>query len=185
MLAIAAVRMPLAASSSLLSLAAVGQIVSHPTLDAAFIFGLLAAALFSAFAAGRRKIVSAIMVFYMAIAIFAALPAERVISSLGLRNAWWGPAALFLVLFLLLVLFLGARRAGGFASGAWTQTLFLSIALMGLVGHSALSLLPANKTALFGPWIRRIFLDPSVHIWWLILPVVLLIIIRRLAMRDE
>ena len=183
---ITAIPVPLIASSSLPWLGAVGVALSHPTLDLAFIFGLAAAALFTAFAVGRRKVVSAIMISYMAIAIFAALPADRILAAAGLQSLWFARAALFLIIFFLMVLLLGARRVRGFAAGgAWWQTLFLALVLAGLLAHITLSLLPQNKIPGFGPLVKRVFTDPSLRVWWLVAPAGLLILIRRLAMRDE
>lgn len=160
--------------------------LSRPTWDVMLVVLLVGGSLFWAFLAGRRKIVSTIMVTYMALTIFPAIPAERLTAMLGIRDAFIGTIGIFLILFILMVWLLGARRSRPFARGApWWQVFFLSLAQAGLLAHIILSLLPPAQAALLSPIARRVFVAPDVHLWWLVTPAVLLILIRRLAMRDE
>lgn len=161
-------------------------LLTHPTWDVILVGFLIGSSFFWAFLAGRRKIVSTIMVTYMALAIFPAIPADRLVSMLWLRDRFIGTIGVFLILFVVMVWLLGPRRGRPFARGApWWQVFFLSAGQAGLLTHIILSLLPPAQTVLLSPVTRRIFLDPSVHLWWLLAPVALLIGIRRLAMRDE
>lgn len=175
-----------AAVSGISSFAALNRTILHPTLDAAIFFMLFAGGLFWAFAAGRRKVVSSIMMTYVALALFPALPLDRITALSGIRDRSWAMIAVFVVLFLLLAFLLGARRGRAFSvSGPWWQTLFLSFLQIGLLVHTAVSLLSDDKAAVLSPLARRIFADPAMHFWWLITPVAFLIIMRRLATRDD
>lgn len=164
----------------------VSAILSRPTWDMMLITLIIGGSLFWSFLAGRRRIISTIMVSYMALAIFPAIPVARLTAMLGLRDQFLGAIGVFLILFVVMVWLLGARRSRPFAPGApWWQVFLLSVAQAGLLAHIILSLLPPTETIPLSPLTRRIFLDPSVHIWWLAAPAVLLVFIRRLALRDE
>lgn len=168
------------------SLASAGAALAHPTVDLGIIFTLLAGGLFWAFVAGRRKVVSTIMLTYVALAIFPALPIERIISSVGLQNKSLGAIVAFLLLFLLLAFFMGARRGRAFGIvGPWWQTLALSFLQVGLLIHIVFSLLADDKKNMLSVFTRSIFTDPSTHLWWLVAPILFLIIIRRLSMRED
>jgi len=173
-------------SSFVPSLASAGAALSHPTVDVGIIFTLLAGGLFWAFVAGRRKVVSTIMLTYIALAISPALPTDRIISSIGLRDRSLGAIGAFLILFLLLALFLGARRGRAFGIvGPWWQTLALSFLQVGLLIHIVFSLLADDKKNMLSGFTRRIFTDPSTHLWWLLAPILFLAIVRRLSLRED
>ncbi len=168
------------------SLASAGAALSHPTVDIGVLFTLFAGGLFWAFMAGRRKVVSTIMLTYLALAIFPALPAEKIISSIGLRDRAVGSIGIFVILFILLALFLGARRGRAFGIvGPWWQTLALSFLQMGLLIHLVLSFLADEKKNMLSGLTRRIFADPGTHLWWLLAPILFLVIVRRLSMRED
>lgn len=168
------------------SFASVSAALSHPTVDIGIIFALFAGGLFWAFVAGRRKVVSTIMLTYIALALFPALPTERILSSIGLRDQSLGTIGVFLILFILLALFLGARRGRAFGIvGPWWQTLALSFLQVGLLIHIIFSLLADEKKNMLSGFTRGIFADPGAHVWWLLAPILFLIIIRRLSMRED
>ncbi len=173
-------------SLPIISLKNAGALLSNPTGDVLLVILLVGGSLFWSFLAGRRKVVSTIMVTYIALAIFPAIPAERLTAMLGIRDRFLGTIGIFLILFFVMVWLLGARRARPFARGApWWQVFFLSLVQAGLLAHIILTLLPASQISMLSPLMRRIFIDPSVHLWWLVTPAILLVLIRRLAMRDE
>lgn len=173
-------------SSRVPALASAGAALAHPTVDIGVIFVLFAGGLFWAFVAGRRKVVSTIMLTYIALAVFPALPTDWILSFIAIRNHTIGSIVVFIILFLLLALFLGARRGRAFGIvGPWWQTLALSFLQMGLLIHIIFSLLAEDKANVLSGFTRNIFTDPSVHLWWLLAPVLFLIIVRRLSMRED
>jgi hypothetical protein len=160
--------------------------LSHPTADLGVVFALLAGGLFWAFVAGRRKVISTIMVTYIALAIFPALPLDRIMGAVGQRGSSFSLVGAFLLFFFLLAFLLGARRGRAFGiTGPWWQTLVLSFLQMGLLIHIGLSLLPDDRKDVLSGIIRRIFTAPGAHLWWLLAPVAFLVIIRRLSMRED
>ena len=162
------------------------QILSNPTWDVILLLVLAGGGLFWAFLAGRRKIISTIMLTYVALAIFPAIPAERLARSIGLSDPAVGTIGVFFILFVLIVWLLGARRGRPFSPGGpWWQVLFLSFVQAGLLIHIVLTMLPSDRAAALSPLSRAIFANPSFHLWWLVAPAVLLVIIRRLSMREE
>lgn len=168
------------------ALTSAGAILAHPTVDIGVIFVLFAGGLFWAFVAGRRKVVSTIMLTYIALAVFPALPTSWLLSFIAIRNHAIGAIGVFILLFLLLALFLGARRGRAFGIvGPWWQTLALSFLQMGLLIHIIFSFLAEDKANVLSGFTRNIFTDPAVHLWWLLAPILFLIIVRRLSMRED
>ena len=169
-------------------LAAVSQaaaILSHPTIDLAVLLVLIGGGLFYGFFAGRRKIVSSLLLTYVALAVFPVFPLPAVAQALGIKDKSIVMMGAFIVLFVFLVLFLGARRRGFGQSSSWWQIFLLSFLQMGLLIHTVLGFLPPEKTAALAPLTRAAFANPSLHVWWLAAPLAVLIIIRRLIYRDE
>jgi hypothetical protein len=168
------------------SLANISRTLSSPTWDLILIFVLVGGTLFWAFLAGRRKIVSAIMLTYVALAIFPAIPVERIIGMIGFRDQALGSMGIFIILLVLIVWLLGARRGRAFSPGGpWWQVALLSFVQAGLLVHIVLSFLPSEGIASLSPLTRQVFTDPDLHIWWLVVPAALLVIIRRFEMHGE
>ena len=173
------------ASTSFASVSQAAAALSHPTVDAVVLFVLIAGSFFYGIVGGRRKIVSSLLLTYVAIAVFPVLPVEKLASLSGAHDPSIASMAAFVVLFVLLVLFLGARRRGFGQSSAWWQIFSLSFLQMGLLIHTVLGFLPPEKSAALAPLTRSVFANPSLRIWWLIIPVFALALIRRLIHRDE
>lgn len=161
------------------------KIISHPTWDLVVLFALVAGGLLYGITAGRRKIVSTLMLTYVASALFSAIPAEVFANMPWVKEKFVALLGMFLALFLLLAWLLGARRARGFASdGSWWQIFLLSFLQMGLLIHIILGFLPFDRIQALAPLTRNVFANPNTHFWWLAAPVVVLILIRRLEARD-
>ena len=173
------------AFTSLASVSQAAGALSHPTIDVIVLLTLIGGGLFYAFFAGRRKLISSLMLTYMAIAVFPVLPIETLRKITGAGNTPVIPMASFAILFFLLVLFLGARRRGfGHSTSLW-QIFLLSFLQVGLLIHIILGFLPPEKINALAPLTRAVFANPSLHVWWLLVPVVVLIFIRHLIHRDE
>jgi len=173
------------ASSALASVSQAASFLSHPTLDVLVLFVLIGGGLFYAIVAGRRKIISSLMITYMALALFPVLPVATLANSFGVKDKSVVFMVSFIILFVLLTLFLGARRRGFGQSSSWWQIFLLSFLQMGLLIHTVLGFLPSEKTAVLAPFTRTVFANPNTHLWWLVAPAAALILIRRLIYRDE
>ena len=162
------------------------QIWSHPTWDLILIFALLAAGFFYGLMAGKRKIAATIIYTYVALIISSTLPLEHWIGPKPEMDLFFIKAGAFLVLFLILAFFLGSRRGKGFApASSWWQIFLLSFLQVGFLIHSVFQFLPNEKIKLLAPLTKKVFANPDFHIWWLIVPIAVLIFLRRLEARDE
>lgn len=162
------------------------QIWSHPTWDLILIFALLAGGFFYGLMAGKRRIAATIMYTYVALAVSSALPVGRWFAPSTELEIFWIRAGSFLTLFLILAFFLGSRRSGGFApAGTWWQIFLLSFLQAGLLIHLVLGLLPDEKIKMLAPLTKNVFANPNYHIWWLVVPLVVLIFLRWLERKEE
>ena len=162
------------------------QLWSHPSWDLVLVFVLFVAALLYAILAGRKKIFSTIIYTYMTIAIFSALPLDEIASTVSAANPFFAKAGLFLVMLTLFSLLLSHGKHKGIARvGTWWQVFLLSFLQVGLLIHIILGFLPSDKTKLLSPLTKYLFANPSLHVWWLLLPVATLMFIRRINVREE
>lgn len=162
------------------------RILSHPTWDIITLFLLVAIGFFYGISAGRRKIVSTIIYTYVAYAIFPLVPIDKLIEITKIEQLFFLKIGVFLAIFLLLVFLLG--RTGGRAfvsSNPWWQVFLLSFIQAGLLIHILLGFLPPEQIKLLAPVTRNFFANPDFHVWWLLGPLVLLILIRRFEVREE
>ncbi|TSC68759.1 MAG: Uncharacterized protein G01um101466_325 [Parcubacteria group bacterium Gr01-1014_66] len=158
------------------------QIWSHPTWDLLLILVLFGAGFFYGLSAGKKRISTTILSTYVTLALFPVIRPflERMIHTQG-DAQFFIPAGLFLALFLVLSFLLGGNKTkllsrGG---GSWGETMVLSFAQVGLLLHLLLSFLPKTRTTLLAPLTKYLFANQALHIWWLLLPLIALIIIRR------
>ena len=161
-------------------------ILSHPTWDILLLFVLIAVGFFYGISAGRRKIISSIIYTYVALALVPAIPIERVGKLLNIQNFFFLKVGAFLFIFLLLIVLLSRGGARAFsASSSWWQVFVLSFVQAGLLIHIILSFLPTEKIKELAPLTKTVFANPNFHIWWLVGPVIILILIRKTELREE
>jgi len=154
---------------------------SHPTWDIVSIFALLAGGFFYGILAGKSRIAATIIYTYVAYALFLALPLSAWLKNFSETEEFFAKVGLFIVIFLLLALSLGSRRNRGFApASSWWKIFLLSFLQTGLLIHIFLSFLPPGKFEILAPVTKTTFADPAYHIWWLVIPVVIVIIMKRL-----
>jgi len=161
------------------------QIWSHPTWDLILVFALLAIGFFYGISTGKRKIAATLIYTYVALAVFSALPLNKLNQILGVKEEFFLKIGVFLIIFLLLVFLLGSRKSRGFApAGAWWQIFLLSFLQVGLLIHTLLNFLPPEKIKILAPLTKNLFANPDLHIWWIIIPIALVIILRRFESQD-
>lgn len=175
----------LIASSTFASVSQAATILSHPTVDVVVLLALVGGGLFYGIAGGRRKIASSLLLTYVALAVFPVLPIEALLNIAGVREKAYALMAAFIVLVFILVFFLGARRRGFGSSGAFWQIFLLSFLQAGLIVHTMLGFLPPDRIRLLAPMTRTVFASSGMHIWWLLLPVVVLAVVRHMETRDD
>lgn len=161
------------------------QIWSHPTWDLILVFALLAIGFFYGISMGKRKIAATLIYTYVALAIFAALPLDKLSLVAGVKEEFFLKIGAFLFIFFLLIFLLGSRKNRSFApAGAWWQIFLLSFLQVGLLIHTLLNFLPPEKIRLLAPLTKKFFANPDLHIWWVIIPIALVIILRRFESQD-
>ena len=162
------------------------RILSHPTWDIILLFALLAAGFFYGISAGKRRIAATILYTYVSLAVSAALPLEKWTGADGNMEKFYIRAGAFFSVFLILAFTLGSRRARTFApAGSWWQIFLLSFLQIGLLIHTTLGFLPVDKIKLLAPLTKNVFANPNLHIWWLAVPIVVLVILKRIESRDD
>ena len=164
------------------------QILSHPTWDVILLLGLLAGGFFYGISAGRKRIAETILSTYVAFALASAVPPGwlHAIAS-GIKDESLAHAVVFVVTFFLLAFLLGGRKKrGGFArASSWWQVFLLSFLQVGLFIHILLGFLSAKTIAGLAPLTKNFIANPSYHFWWFLLPLVVLILLRRIEGRGE
>ena len=162
------------------------RILSHPTWDLVLVFALLAMGFFYGISAGKRRMAVILIYTYVALAVFSSLPLEKLANTFGTVEIYFIKIGVFLAIFLLLAFFLGSRSRRGMATvSSWWEIFLLSFLQAGLLIHINLSFLPVEKIKLLAPLTKNLFANPQFHLWWLVIPIAVLIFLRRLETRDE
>lgn len=163
------------------------QVLSHPTWDIVLVFALLAAGFFYGISAGKRRIAATILYTYAALTVSLAFPVERWLGYSEALDIFFIRSGAFLAFFLVLAFLLGSRRGrGGFApASAWWQIFLLSFLQVGLLIHLIVGFLPPEKIKLLAPLTKNVFANPVLHIWWLAVPIIILMLLRRFEAREE
>ena len=157
---------------SLANITSTAQVLwSHPTWDVVLIFALLAIGFFYGVSTGKRKAVTAIIYTYV---------------TFGLKDEFFLKIGLFTILFILLIFIFGRTRTRGFVRpSAWWQIFLLSFTQVGLMIHILLNFLPPEKIAMLAPLTKNVFANPSLHVWWFLGPMGLLIFLKRFSSLEE
>lgn len=166
--------------------AGIVQVMSHPTWDLILIFALVAMAFFYGMARGKRRISAAIIYTYVDIAIFSVLPVDKFAAGFTGDKIFWFKSGLFLVLLIALIFLLGSKKGRGFSSsGSWWRIFLLSITQVGLLAHIMLGFLPADQAKNLAPLTRNFFANQNYHLWWILIPIVLVAFTRKMDYRED
>lgn len=161
------------------------QIWSNPTWDLILVFALLAIGFFYGISTGKRRIAATLIYTYVALAVFSALPLDKINQVFGVKEEFFLKIGAFLLIFFLLAFLLGSRKSRRFTSpGAWWQIFLLSFLQVGLLIHSLLNFLPPEKIKILAPLTKKVFANPDLRVWWIVIPIALVIILRRFESRD-
>ena len=165
--------------------ATAAQIFSHPTWDLILIFAMVAIGFFYGLSRGRHKMVSSVLNTYIALAIFNAVSIEAIARYIKLDNLFIVKIAVFFVIFLPLAFLLNRGRPRYFRSDiSWWQVFLLSFIQTGLLIHIIFSFFPPEIAKNLAPFTRSVFANTNLTIWWLIIPLIFMIFLRRSG-RDD
>jgi len=155
------------------------KIFAQPSWDVMASLALLAILFFYGLARGKGRIAALVIYTYVALAIFTALPIERIAGFIPSQPVYIVKSAIFLALFLLLALLLGSKGKKGFAGvGGWWQTLILSLVEAGFLSFILIGFLPDERVQAFIPIVQKIFLTPAYRLPWMVAPMALVVLLR-------
>lgn len=167
------------------TLAMAANVFSNPTWDVILVFALIAIGFFYGISRGRHKMISTVLNTYVSLAVAQAVPLGFLSDLIGTKDMFILQVAVYLVILLLLSLTLERGRKLLFVRHiAWWHVFLLSFLQTGLVIHILFSFLPPERAKLLAPLTKTVFANPSLHIWWLVGPLVILILVRRFG-RDQ
>lgn len=156
------------------------SIIGHPTWDLVLIFFLLAVGFFYSITSSKKKLVSTLLLTYVAIAIFPIVPVEKVTTYLGANYPFYVKTGLFLMLFFLLYFFLADRpKYRGARDEPWWILFLLALFEIGLVLHTVFSFLAIEQRDLLAPLTQALFATSYAVLIWLMLPLVFLFFLKR------
>jgi hypothetical protein len=159
---------------------------SQPSWDIIALLALFGVVFFYGMWAGKRRIEVSILYTYVALAVFSAVPIEALSRVIVLHDRFLLQAGAFLILWILLTVALNLGRPVGFRwGGSLLQTIVLSIVQSGLLFHSILGFLPAERVAKLAPLTKALFTSLRWEPWWFLGPLALVIVLRWFERRDE
>lgn len=161
------------------------QIFSHPTWDIILIFAMIAIGFFYGISRGRHKMVSSVINTYVALALFNAVPIASIAQMFRTDNMFAVKVSVFFAIFLPLVFLMNRGRPRYLRSNiSWWQVFLLSFIQTGLLIHIVFSFLSPDTAKNLAPITKSFFANTNLTIWWLGLPLLFLIFIRRSG-RDD
>ena len=161
------------------------QLLSHPTWDLILIFVMIAIGFFYGISRGRHKMISTVINTYVALAVFNAVPVKTLAGYFRTENLFLVKTGIFFAIFLPLIFLMNRGRPRYLRSSiAWWQVFLLSFIQAGLLIHIVFSFLPAETAKNLAPLTRSFFANTNLTVWWLGLPLLFLIFLRRSG-RDD
>gem|GEM_PF-1110537 len=161
------------------------QILSHPTWDLVLIFTMIAIGFFYGLSRGRHKMVSSVINTYVSLAVFNAVPIAALAQYVKTDNLFIVKTAVFFAIFLPLVFLLNRGRPRYFKSNiSWWQVFVLSFIQTGLLIHIVFSFLSPETAKQLAPFTRSFFANTNLTIWWLSVPLIFMIFLRRSGKDD-
>ena len=161
------------------------QIFSHPTWDLILIFAMISIGFFYGLSRGRHKMVSSVLNTYIALAVFNVVPLMTIAGYTKLDNLFIVKIIVFFAIFLPLTFLLNRGRPRFFRSNiSWWQVFILSFIQTGLLIHIVFSFLPPDTAKNLAPLTRSVFANTNLTIWWLVIPLIFMIFLRRSG-RDD
>lgn len=161
------------------------QILSHPTWDIILIFVMIAIGFFYGISRGRHKMVSSVLNTYVALAVFNAVPIGVIAHYFKIDNLFVVKLGVFFAIFLPLVFLMNRGRPRYLHSNiSWWQVFILSFIQTGLLIHIVFSFLSPDMIKNLAPVTKSLFANTNLTIWWLGLPLIFMIFLRRSG-RDD
>ncbi len=157
-----------------------------PSWDLILLLGVAAIGLFYGLSTGRRRIISAILYTYVALGVFPVIPVERLAVLAKITDPALARIGVFSALWLILFFLLGRGKLFSFPPArGWIQAFILSILQAGLLLHILFTFLPPERIKTLAPLTQTLIANPDLRVWWILGPLAVLIIIRRIEAQNE
>ncbi|MDP3778470.1 MAG: hypothetical protein Q8R30_00280 [bacterium] len=161
------------------------QILSHPTWDIVLIFTMIAIGFFYGLSRGRHKMISSVINTYVSLAVFNAAPITAIAQYVKTGNLFVIKTVVFFAIFLPLVFLMNRGRPRYFKSNiSWWQVFLLSFIQTGLLIHIVFSFLSPEVSQKLAPFTRSFFANTNLTVWWLSIPLIFMIFLRRSGKDD-
>jgi len=165
--------------------ATASQILSHPTWDIILIFVMIAIGFFYGISRGRHKMISSVINTYVSLAVFNAVPIAALAQYIKTDNLFVIKTAVFFAILLPLVFLLNRGRPRYFKSNiSWWQVFILSFIQTGLLIHIVFSFLSPDTAKNLAPLTKSFFANTNLTIWWLTIPLLFMMFLRRTGKDD-
>ena len=146
-------------------------------LAAAFVYGL---------SMGRNRLTTVILGTYFSFILTKSLPWSE-LSFLGVRGSPGSTVQIFIFLAIILGFYFliphsalsSAIRLRGRGRASWWQSLILSVLQIGLILSIVVSFLSGKIVAGLSPLAKTIFVGPLAQFFWLLLPIIAIMFLRR------
>lgn len=159
--------------------------LSAPSWDIMLLIALVGASFFYGIMMGKRRIVASILNTYIAFAIYTALAESTLLSRFSFADPLIIQIGVFLALFVVLYFLLGSRSSRGpVRATAWWQVFLLSFVQVGFLFHIIIGFLSQETIATLAPITKKLFVNPTLNIWWFLIPIALVIFFRRWGRED-
>ena len=160
--------------------------LSNPSWDIVLVLAFLGASFFYGIMMGKRRIISSILYTYIAFALYSVLPQESILPWLSFLDPFAARITVFLGIFIGIYLLLGSRSSRSpVRAAAWWQVFLLSFVQVGFLFHIIIGFLPKETIAGLAPVTKTLFANASLNVWWFLIPILLLIFLRRWGRGDD
>lgn len=160
--------------------------LGKPSWDVIVLLGVAAIGLFYGLSTGRRRIISSILYTYVALGVFPVIPVERLAALVKIADPAIARIIAFSTLWLILFFLLGRGKLFSFPPArGWVQAFILAILQAGLLLHILFSFLPPERIQTLAPITQTVLANPDLRVWWLLGPLAILLVIRRIEAQNE
>ncbi|MBU1036965.1 hypothetical protein KKF32_02930 [Patescibacteria group bacterium] len=164
---------------------------SEPSWDLFIILFCLLVSLIYGLSIGRDRAVIIILSIYMSLAVIDYAPfLENLIQGTALEDLFIFKLTSFLIVFIILFFFLAQSAllntmSSRNATRSWWQSFIFSFLQVGLLVSVVLSFLPMSATQNLSEFTQNVFVSESGRFVWIIVPILLMILIRKPRRRPR
>lgn len=156
--------------------------LTTPSWDVFILLFFLIGVFLYGIALGRNRVILILLSLYFSLTLFELSSLMRTVGETMLHQSPLAPLITFFVIFLVTFFIVGqsgaARSLASESVGSFFQTIVFSIFQVGLTISVGMMLLPLEMQERFSPVLRQIFTGQYGQTFWLILPILGLLLTR-------